>query len=135
MYELEYSYLRHVTTLPGIETFGEPVNQALAWLVQWCSNFNSFVSEIQHFKYSRSIEKNTLLSYKLSASKTDQEFQDMLNDEEKYFSDTLFNMYVTLHFEIISDQDKQKLHFWHKKVLELLNPLEVTKKEELKNLL
>ena len=44
VYKLDYSYLKNVIILRGIENF-DAVNQSLAWLVQWCSNFNSFLDE------------------------------------------------------------------------------------------
>ena len=134
VYKLEYSYLKNISALPGIESFDESTNQALAWLIQWCSNFNSFLEEIENFKYSRAAEKNILLNQKAKAAKSNKEFYGMLDEDEKFFTDNLLNMYTTLHFQIIADENKQFLHFWHKRLLTMLDSLEVAKKKELEEL-
>ncbi len=131
IFALDYSYLKNVTALPGVQTFDVATNQALAWVVQWCSSFNSFLDEIQEFKYSRPTDKNIALQQKFSIAKSRCELYDSLDDDEKIFTDTLLNMYIRLHFTIISDERNRALHFWHKRLLDALNRLETTKNQEL----
>lgn len=116
IYKINDSFLRNLSSLPGTHIFNNKVNEAIAWLLQWITSFNSYLQEIIEFKFSRDTQKNIILGKKLNSGDISK-----LDQEELDFANKLVNMYATLHFEIISDENNQRLHYWHKKIINLLN--------------
>jgi hypothetical protein len=109
--------------------FSDDINRAIAWLNQWITSFNSYLAEIRAFKFSFPGYENILRNQKI----IDKRITD-LSPVERLISDTLLDMYVVLHFEIISDMTEEKLHYWHKKLSDALKELEEKTKKELDKL-
>jgi hypothetical protein len=129
IFKIEYSSLKDLNALPAIAYFTDDINEAIAWVKQWVASFNCFLQDIKDFSYSRNADKNIILHLKLNNAvkvKTDT--------EEERFMAKLLEMYAILHFEIIGDEKNKKLHYWHKRLRDLLDKLEKSTEQKIKEL-
>jgi hypothetical protein len=117
IYKIEFSYLKTINSLPAVEYFDDEINEALAWTSQWVESFNTMLDDTKEFAYSRDADKNVLLNQKLANN-------SKLTKEEVAFMDLLVDRYTKLHFETIGDNTTKHLHYWHKKLRDLLDDLE-----------
>lgn len=125
IHPIEYSFLKNASLLPGIQDLGADINEKLVGFMQYCKTFNNYLFKIENLIFSRDINKNILLHRKIAEAKQKnisiEEFMKSIDAEEQNFAETLFRLYVTLHFDIIGYAETKALHYWHK---ELKNSLE-----------
>jgi len=129
IFELESSFLQNINLLPAIKDLDEEVIEAISYLNQEIISFNTALEEIRLFKYSRPADKNIILHLKLNGI-----IKDELTKEENNFCKKLVEFYALLHFDIISDENYQRLHYWHKKLKSKLDSLEKDLEKQLNSL-
>jgi hypothetical protein len=123
IYNPEASALSQIITLPGTCELGDQVIENLVALNQEITSFNNSLDEIRNFKYSRDCYKNIMLHLKNGAKKSEKiknllirsKISLDLEPEEEAFKTKLVEFYSVLHFNIIGDDNTQRLFYWHKK--------------------
>ena len=129
VFNIEYSSIINLGVLPAMEYFSNDINEAIAFVEQWVTSFNSNLEGIKRFSYSRTADSNIILHLKLNKA-----IKVGLTTEEKRFVSKLVEMYTILHFQIIGDETTKTLHFWHKRLKSLLDKLEKETEKTINNL-
>jgi hypothetical protein len=99
VFEIENTALHHITTLPAVKYFSDNILEEIAELNQALTSFNSFLSEIRSFKFSRGSDKNVILTKKLKDFKVETGYLDILDHEERAFAEQLLRYQFVLHFQ------------------------------------
>lgn len=120
IFDVQAASLNNINILPAIATLPGEVNEAIAWTNQWITSFSTLLKDIKRFAYSRDPHKNIVLHLKLNNALENNE----LTEEEELFAKKLVEMYTILHFQVIGDEEKRALHFWHKRLKCLLEKVE-----------
>ncbi len=133
VFEIESTALHAITTLPAVKYFSDGILEEIAELNQALTSFNSFLSEIRAFKFSRDAYKNLILTKKLKETKGLTSYLDVLDDEERLFAEQLLRYQFVLHFQLIGDDNKNisGVYYWHEKLLKSLTDLEDKTKQEI----
>ncbi len=116
---IENSPLKQIHLLPGIQYLSSDILEAISSVNQLLVAYTTLLDEIRLFKYSWDSIKLIHLAKKFENNKISD-----LDDDERLFVERLMSFQTTLHFNIIGSDKNKGLHYWHKRLFNLLNDLE-----------